>query len=194
MDKKKSVAVCVTAILYIMLFAVIGSCFMAFKYEDEKVIVNDPDLIVGENIFVYDSKTNQSINKLTFSEVKLGLKPVTGELAHDTKIPVTVTDQNGSEGIYAIFKITTNTTCNIKVKNLQVVGNEKLDLSKERKNIWLALKGVDDSAKNLEDNVTVLAKVENASEGREYTLFFWLSSVASEDFEMCTISFDVVIE
>ena len=193
MDKKMSVAVCMTAVLYIMLFAVVGSCFMAFKYEDEKVVVNDPNVIVAGNIVVTNSN-GEPIDKLELSEVKLGLKPVTGELAHDTKIPVTVTDKNGSEGIYAKFKITTSVEANIKVKNLKVEGNEKLDLSKERKNIWLALKDENDSAKNLEDDVTVLGKVENASEGKEYTLFFWLSSVASEDFEMCTISFDVVIE
>ena len=193
MDKKKSLAVCVTAILYIMLFAVIGSCFMAFKYEDEKVKVLDPNLIVSTGVSVTDA-SNKNINKLEFSEVKLGLKPVTGELDHETKVPVTVTDQNGSEGIFAKFTVTTSDNKSIKIKNLKITGNDKLEIDKERKNIWVALKDVEDSAKNLEDSEVVLGSIENASDGREYTLLFWLSSVASENFEMTTISFDVVIE
>ena len=194
MDKKKSVAVCVTAVFYIMLFAVVGSCFMAFKYEDEKVVVNDPMIYANAGISVVDTKTNKPIEKLTFSEVKLGLKPVTGEQAHDTKIPVTVTDKNGSEGIYAKFKVLSDNSITIKVKNLVITGNDKLEIDKERKNIWFALKGVEDSAKDFEDEEITLTTNQEASEGKEYTMFFWLSSVASEDFEMCTISFDVVIE
>ena len=194
MDTKKSLAVCVTAILYIMLFAVVGSCFMAFKYEDEKVRVNNPDLIVASGISVTDTSTSQTINKLKFSEVKLGLKPVTGELDHETKIPVTVTDQNGSEGIFAKFKVKASSNPVIKIKNISITGNDKLEVDKERKNIWVAIKEIDDSSKNLEDEEVILGTIENASEGKEYTLYFWLSSVASEDFEMCTIDFDVVIE
>jgi len=193
MDKKKSLAVCVTAILYIMLFAVIGSCFMAFKYEDEKVTVLDPNLIISTGVSVTDSAKND-ISKLEFSEVKLGLKPVTGELDHETKVPVTVTDQNGSEGVFAKFIVTTSDNKSIKIKNLKITGNDKLEIDKERKNIWVALKDVEDSAKSLEDDEVVLGFIENASGGREYTLLFWLSSVASENFEMTTISFDVVIE
>ena len=193
MDKKKSLAVCVTAILYIMLFAVIGSCFMAFKYEDEKVTVLDPNLIISTGVSVTDSAKND-ISKLEFSEVKLGLKPVTGELDHETKVPVTVTDQNGSEGVFAKFIVTTSDNKSIKIKNLKITGNDKLEIDKERKNIWVALKDVEDSAKSLEDDEVILGFIENASGGREYTLLFWLSSVASENFEMTTISFDVVIE
>ena len=194
MDKKKSVAVCVTAVLYIMLFAVVGSCFMAFKYQDEKVVVNNPRIYASDGVSVLDVKTNQSIEILKFSEVKLGLKPVTGELSHDTKIPVTVTDKNGSEGIFARFLVKSHSAVSIKVKNLVVTGNDKLEIEKERKNIWLALKDVEDSSKSFEDPEVTLASGEVVGSGKEYTLFFWLSSVASEDFEMCTISFDVVIE
>ena len=193
MDTKKSIAVCVTAILYIMLFAVIGSCFMAFKYEDEKIIINDPRIVVHNNIKVVD-KENTEINKLKFSEVKLGLKPVTGELDSDTKIPITVTDENGSEGIFAKFKVKNAENFTIKINNLKVEGNSKLEFELERKNIWFAIKEIENSAKNYEENEIILCDNYLNSEDVEYTLLFWLSSVASENFEMSTINFDVIFE
>lgn len=193
MDTKKSIAVCVTAILYIMLFAVIGSCFMAFKYEDEKVIVVDPKITASEGVVVTD-KENNVITQLKFSEVKLGLKPVTGELESETKIPVTVTDTNGSEGIYAKFQVKTNNIVSVKIKNLSITGNDKLEVEKERTNIWFSIKEIQDSTKNFEEDTIVLGEIKDASDGKELTLLFWLSSVASEDFECSTIKFDVVIE
>ena len=48
-----------------------------------------------------------------------------------------VTDKNGSEGIYAKFKLDSQNLVNIKVANLIVTGNERLDLENERKNIGL---------------------------------------------------------
>ena len=192
MDTKKSIAVCVTAILYIMFFAVIGSCFMAFKYEDEKVVVLNPNIIKSSGVTVLNEK-DEEISVLSFSKVKLGLKPVTGELDHETKIPITVTDQNGSEGIFAKFKVKTNNLFNIKIKNLKVDGNDKLDFKNERKNIWFSIKEIENSTKNYEEDELILASNIDAQDN-VYTLLFWLASVSSEDFEMCTISFDVCFE
>ena len=193
MDTKKSIAVCVTTILFIMLFAVIGSSFMAFKYEDERVVVVDPKITFSDGILVTDVNDN-NIDKLKFSEIKLGLKPVTGELESETKVPVTVTDTNGSEGIYAKFKIKTDKLCKIKVTNLSITGNSKLDTKKERTNIWMSIKEIQDSTKNFEEDTIVLGEVKDAGQGKEYTLLFWLSSVASEDFEKSEIKFDIIIE
>ena len=193
MDKKKSIAVCMASILSILLFAVIGSSFMAFKYKDEKVVVKNVNIVYPDGVIV-TNLNDESINQLEFSEIKLGLKPVTGELDLETKIPVTVTDKNGSEGIYTKFKIKTNSKLNIKIKNLQVVGNEKLEIEKERKNIWLSIKEIDNSTKNFEDSSVTLGSVDVTENSVEYTLLFWLSSVASEDFESSIISFDVIIE
>lgn len=192
MDTKKSIAVCVTAILFIMLFAVVGSCFMAFKYKDEKVVIVDPPLILGAGVSVVN-QNDEPINKLEFSDSKLGLKPVTGELDSQTKIPVTVTDTNGSEGLYVKFKVKTDKNCNINVKNLKIVGNEKLDIKNERQNIWFSVKEIDNSTKNFEEETLVLGSISSSSEYKEYTLLFWLSSVASEEFECCTVSFDFEI-
>ena len=145
MDTKKSIAVCVTAFLYIMLFAVVGSCFMAFKYEDEKVIVLDPEIVKSEGVKVL-SINDTEIDYLDFSEVKLGLKPVTGDLDVVTKIPVTVTDQNGSEGIYAKFKVDSSIKRTLKITNISITGNDKLDIQKERK-VPLLRKGEGSSRK-----------------------------------------------
>ena len=191
MDTKKSIAVCVTAFLYIMLFAVVGSCFMAFKYEDEKVIVLDPEIVKSEGVKVL-SINDTEIDYLDFSEVKLGLKPVTGDLYVVTKIPVTVTDQNGSEGIYAKFKVDSSIKRTLKITNISITGNDKLDIQKERKNIWVSVKEINDSTKNFEDNEIILGEISNNKE-KEYTLLFWLSSVASEEFKETTISFKVEI-
>lgn len=193
MDTKKSVAICVTTFLYIMLFAVIGSCFMAFKYEDEKVVIVDPKIYASDGISVLNLN-NKQIDKLEFSDSKLGLKPVTGELDTQTKVPITVTDKNGSEGLFVKFIVKNSEKCQIKVKNLSITGNEKLDIVKERKNIWFSVKEIQDSTKNFEDNTISLGEILGGQEGKEYTLLFWLSSVASEDFEKTEISFDIYFE
>ncbi|MBQ9790043.1 MAG: hypothetical protein IJW24_00425 [Clostridia bacterium] len=192
MDSKKSAAISVCALLSIFLFSIIGSCFMSYLYEDEKVVVENPNIIVSSGITVTNEKGEQ-INKLMFSEVKLGLKPVTGELDSDTKIPVTVTDQNGSEGIFAKFKVKSASVCSFSIKNLQVTGNDKLELEKERKNIWMSIKEVDDSTCNFEGQSVKLGSLPASTEGLNFTLLFWLSSVASDEFESTTISFDVEI-
>ena len=193
MDKKKSTAVSVAAVLSIMLFAVIGSCFMVYMYKDEKVEVSSPRLVLGDGVKV-TNLDNDEITSLKFSEIKLGLKPVTGDLDSETKIPVTVTDKNGSEGIYAKFKVTAASDKTIKLSNLKVTGNEKLELEKERTNIWLSIKEIEDSTKNFEEEIVTLGTATNISEGKEFTLLFWFSSVASGEFESTSISFDVIIE
>jgi len=193
MDKKKSTAVSVVAVLSILLFAIIGSSFMAYMYKDEKVEVLSPRLVINNGVSVTDL-SNNNITSLKFSEIKLGLKPATGELDVETKVPVTVTDKNGSEGIYSKFKIFASTNKIIKVSNLKIVGNNALDFDKERANIWMSIKEISDSTKNFEDDVVTLGEATGVNEGKELTFLFWLSSVASENFESTTISFDVIIE
>jgi len=120
MDKKKSTAVSVVAVLSILLFAIIGSSFMAYMYKDEKVEVLSPRLVINNGVSVTDL-SNNNITSLKFSEIKLGLKPATGELDVETKVPVTVTDKNGSEGIYSKFKIFASTNKIIKVKLCAII-------------------------------------------------------------------------
>ena len=192
MDSKKSVAVCVCAFLSIFLFAIIGASFMTYLYEDEKVVILSPRVLTAAGVEVVNSN-NEPITELEFSESKLGLKPVTGELDVETKVPVTVTDQNGSEGIFAKFTVKNNVPVNLIVKNLEVSGNDKLELQKERLNMWFSVKELSNSTKNFEDENVVLGVIPASAEGVEYTLLFWFASVASEDFESCTISFDIEV-
>ena len=192
MDSKKSAAVSVCAVLSIFLFAIIGSCFMAYKYEDEKVVIKNPMIVAASGVVVSD-QSGKEIDELSFSEVKLGLKPVTGELDPDTKIPVTVDDKNGSEGIFAKFIVKSERVCNFVIKNLQVTGNDELDVQKERQNIWMSIAEVKDSTKNFQDEKVTLGTLDASVEGKEYTLLLWFSSVASPNFHSTTISFDVEI-
>lgn len=192
MDDKKSTAISITALLSIFLFAIIGSCFMGYMYEREKVQVSNPKIYAPATATI-TSEAGENIDELQFSEIKPGLKPVTGELDQQTKVPVTVNDQNGSEGIYAKFKITTTSALSVKIENLKITGNDKLDIQKERANIWLAIMEIADSSKNLEEESVTLGTIAVSQEPKVYTLLFWLASVASEEFESTTISFDVIL-
>ena len=112
----------------------------------------------------------------------------------ETKIPVTVTDQNGSEGLYAKFKLKSSQDRVIKINNLSVQGNEKLDLEKEKENIFVSIKEIKNSTNNFKEDNVVLGTATDISQAREFTLLFWFSSIASEEFESCTISFDLIFE
>ncbi len=193
MDSKKSVAVSVCALLLICLFAVVGSCFMAYLYEDEKVVIKSPRIVAGAGISVTNSK-GEPIDKLEFSDLKLGLKPVTGELDSETKVPVTVHDKNGSEGIFAKFSVKSSRVTKLSVQNLRIEGNDSLDFAQERKNIWLSVMEVKNSTNNFEDEKVELCELTASTEGATFTLLLWFASVSSENFESSTISFDIVLE
>ena len=193
MDKKMSVAVCVTSIMAIMFFGIIGSSFYYFKFEKQKVVVLPAAIIKAEDVNVFDDK-NQEISELEFSEIKLGMKPATGELDENTKIPVTVTDKNGSEGVYTKFVVSAQRNIQVKVKNLQITGNEKINMSSERENLWLSIKEIDGSTKNFEEEEVALGTVVLGGEPQTFTLLFWLGSTTSTQFNSCKISFDIVFE
>jgi len=190
MDSKKSVAVSISALLIIFLFAIIGSTFIEYLYKNEKVEIKNPRITMSDGIVIKNTK-NETIHELDFSEIKLGLKPVTGELDVKTKIPVTVNDKNGSEGIFTKFIVDSLHDCNIYIKNLVVIGNDSLEIQKERENIWFSVVGIEDSTKNFKEDVVNLGTILASSEGKEYTLLMWFSSVASEDFESSKISFEI---
>jgi len=190
MDSKKSVEVSISALLIIFLFAIIGSTFIEYLYKNEKVEIKNPRITMSDGIVIKNTK-NETIHELDFSEIKLGLKPVTGELDVKTKIPVTVNDKNGSEGIFTKFIVDSLHDCNIYIKNLVVIGNDSLEIQKERENIWFSVVGIEDSTKNFKEDVVNLGTILASSEGKEYTLLMWFSSVASEDFESSKISFEI---
>lgn len=192
MDKKMSFAVCIVSVLVIVFFGIIGSSFYYFKFEKQKITVLPATIISPADISVL-SVDNQEIGALCFSEIKLGIKPATGELDEETKIPVTVTDKNGSEGVFAKFIVNTSRTISVKVNNLQITGNKKIDIDDARENLWVSIKEIADSTKNFEEEELVLGDIEASGEPQTFTFLFWLGSTTNTQFNSCKISFSVVL-
>lgn len=175
---KKNIATTIVLILSSLLFATVGSTFMNLLYEKNKIVVANPQVVASQGISIYksddDSKTQ--ITQLEFNSMSLGLKPVTGEADEKTNIPSTVTEKNGTEGLYAQIKISAQAGLTIKVKNLQIDSSEDAEkLQKERKNLWVALKDIEDSAKSLEESEVVLHTESQQVKDKEYVFFFWMS-------------------
>lgn len=190
MEAKNTGAVMAT-IFFIVMCAIIGSCFMAFVYEDKKVSVTDPKVVGFEGLQIINSK-DEEINSIKLSSAKLGIKPATGKEDSETKIPSTVTAENGSEGLYGKFKVKANVNYNIFVTN--VVINSKNDSTEERENIQVGLLDVKDSVVTLEQDKTLIATIEASEDFKEFTLLVWLHAHAGEPLIGATISFDLVFE
>ncbi len=191
---KKNVATTIVLILSAMIFTVVGSCFMNFIYKDSKIVITDPNVVASSGVLVYDSKDDNktAISKLKFSDMSLGLKPVTGQADAETNIPSTVTDKNGSEGVYSSVKITAPAGLKIIVKNIKVEsGEDAQKIKEERKNMFVALKDIKDSANNLEKDELILTTFEDAVADKEVTLFFWLDGKADKILKGSKISFEV---
>ena len=127
--------------------------------------------------------------------MKLGLKPATGEEDSVSNIPSTVTDEQGTEGVYAKFKIQSSQVVKIVIRNINIETKEDQEkVNKERKNICVAIKELENSAVSLEKDQVVLGDISASSEMKEYTLLVWLCGKAGDDLEGSTISFDLNFE
>ena len=191
---KKNIATTIILLLCTMWFTVIGSSFMNFMYQESKIVVNDPTVSVSNGVLVYDSKDDnkKQIQTLEFNDMSLGLKPVTGDLDAQTNIPSTVTDKNGTEGLYASVKVTAPAGLKIVVTNIKIETQEKEeDVKDERKNMFIAIKDVKDSAQSLEADTIQLATERDAIEDKEYTFLFWLDSKADKILKGSKISFEI---
>lgn len=190
---KKNIATTIVLILCSLLFATVGSTFMNLLYEKNKIVVKNPNIIVSQGITIYksDDDTKTQITQLEFNSMSLGLKPVTGEADEKTNIPSTVTEKKGTEGLYAQIKVSAPAGLTIKVANLKIDSQEDDEkLQKERKNLWVALKDVEDSAKNLTQSEVILQTESQEVKDKEYTFFFWMSG-DGKALKGATISFDV---
>lgn len=175
---KKNIATTIILILSSLLFATIGSTFMNLVYEKNKIVVQDPTVVASPGISIYksDDQEKTQISELKFNSMSLGLKPVTGEADEKTNIPSTVTEKNGTEGLYAQIKVTSSGGFVIKITNLKIENTQDEEKTqKERKNLWVALKDVEDSANSLEKDEIVLKNETQEVKDKEYTIFFWLS-------------------
>lgn len=190
---KKNIATTVVLLLCSVLFATVGSTFMNLVYEKNKIVVKNPEVVAAQlvKIFASDDEEKTQISQLLFNEMGLGLKPVTGEADEQTNIPSTVTEKNGTEGLYAQIKVTAPKNLQISVTNLKIEGVEDdKDAQKQRKNMWVALKDVQDSAKTLEEDSVVLTKFSEALDEKELIFYFWLSG-DGKALKGATISFVV---
>ena len=145
----------------------------------------------ANGIYLYqDKEKTKAAKKLSLSNMDVGLKPATGEIDSETKVPSTITDEGTSEGYYSTIYIETDLDFKVIVKDIIIESkNDELKVKEERENIFVAIKDVKNSAKSLEKDVVELAEFSNTSQLEKLTFFIWLSSFASGELEGAKISF-----
>ncbi len=193
--RRRNLAASIATALCALSFIVIGSCFTAFKYKDEMIKVESPKIVASEGISVFNSEGDKTISSLKLTELKLGLKPATGEEDPETNIPSTVHDKKGSEGEYACFKIYAPKGAKIYVQNIKIENRKNPDeANAERENIYVAVKEIKNSTKNLVDDRVYLGDISASDERQEHTFYVWLDAKAGKKLMSSTISFEVSFE
>lgn len=190
MEAKNTGAIMAT-IFFIILCTIIGTCFMAFVYADKKVQVKDPQIAVQSGIEVLDEK-GSTISSVKLSVSKLGLKPVTGEEDAETKVPSTVNDKMGTEGLYGSFSVKSSVNWALYVTDIQIEAEKNTD--EERENIKVGLKDVPESTQTLEGNKVLIATGLASETPVKHTLFVWLHAHAGDDLIGSKISFTLSFE
>lgn len=190
--KKKSVAATVVVILSTIVFAVIGACFTAFVYGKTKIEVENIKVnATGIEVF-NDKDLKEKCEKIKLSDMKLGLKPATGELDKETMIPSTITDEGTSEGYYAKVYIPVGSSFKIVVNNIKIeTTKNKIEAEEQRKNIFIAIKDVKNASKSLKEDEFELANFSNITETYELTFLIWIGSLSGEELAGSKISFDL---
>ena len=184
----KNIGAVLSTLFFIVVCALIGSCFMAFVYEDKKVVITNPRIILSEGVQVF-GENGEPISSLELSKTTLGLKPATGEEDAVTHIPFTITDTVGTEGQYAKFLVSSTSDFSIYVININVESNE--DATDERKHICVGIKNEKETTKTLEENSVLLYSATATTESKELTFFVWLHAHAGNTLAGAKISFDL---
>ena len=190
---KKSVSATILILFLALTFSVIGACFMTFVYKDTKIEFDDIKVIASNGIQVFDDeKMTNKINELKLSDMKLGLKPATGELDPETKIPSTITDEGTSEGYYETIYVKSSSAFKVVINNIEI-DNDKDEnkANAQREFIFVAIKGVNDSTKSLEQNEIEIASFDGSGEPQKITFLFWLDALSGEELVGSEISFDI---
>lgn len=191
---KKNIATTLVLLLCSCLFAVTGSTFMNLLYQKNKIVVENPKVVCSSGVLVYNSNDEDKtqISQIEFSDMDLGLKPVTGKLDKETNIPSTVTNKSGTEGLYSAIKITAPAGLKILVTNISVTSEQDAEkVAIERKNMWIALKDVKNSATTLEEESVQLLTTDDAIEDKEFVVLFWLGSTTNNILKGAKISFEM---
>ena len=140
----------------------------------------------------YDKELKKTAKELKLSNMDIGLKPATGEVDSESHIPSTITDEGTSEGYYSTVYVKAGGDFKVFVKNIKIESkHDELLVKDERKNIFIAIKDIEKSAKSIEENQVELASFSNPKETEKLTFFIWLSSFASDELEGAKISFDI---
>ena len=132
------------------------------------------------------------MTELKLSNMELGIKPATGELDADTKIPSTVTDQGTSEGYYSTVYVKVEGDFKVVVGNVKIESKKNiLDVEAERENVFVALKDVEEAVKSLETDGVELAKFQDVQGVQKLTFFIWLDALSGDALEGAKISFEL---
>lgn len=190
---KKSVAASTLVVFMAIFFAVIGICFSNFVFKDTKIEVTRVEVASSEGLKVFeDEDLTKEVTELKLSNMELGIKPATGELDADTKIPSTVTDQGTSEGYYSTVYVKVEGDFKVVVGNVKIESKKNiLDVEAERENIFVALKDVEEAVKSLETDGVELAKFQDVQGMQKLTFFIWLDALSGDALEGAKISFEL---
>ena len=190
---KKSVSASILVMFLALVFAVVGACFSSFVYQDKMIKFEEIKAIADSGIEIFDDeKATNKISKLKLSDMKLGIKPATGEIDEETKIPSTVTDSNGSEGYYEKIYVKSTNSFKIFVSNIKIENDEnKQKAEKEREHIFIAIKDVSNSTKSLKEDIVEIASIDGSQGVQELVFLFWLDSISGEELVGSKISFTI---
>ncbi|MBR7172578.1 MAG: hypothetical protein IKD36_02165 [Clostridia bacterium] len=190
---KKSVSASILVMFLALVFAVVGACFAIFVYKDKMIKFQEIKVVAASSIEVFDDeKLENKISKLKLSDMKLGLKPATGDLDEETKIPSTITDKNGSEGYYEKIYVKSSVAFKVLVTNIKIENDkDKEKAEKEREHIFVAIKGTKNSTKPLQEDVVEIATFEGSEDAREIVFLFWLDALSGDELVGSKISFDI---
>jgi len=190
---KKSVSATILVLFLALFFSVVGVCFSTFVYAKTRTLVEKVTIKTASAVKVFnDKKKTKSATQLKLSNMDVGLKPATGEVDGETKIPSTITDEGTSEGYYSTVYVDASAGFKVVVKDINIDSkHDTLLVKEERKNIFVAIKDVKGSAKSLENDEVELAQFSNTQELDKITFFVWLSSFATDELEGAKISFTI---
>ena len=190
---KKSVAASTLVVFLAIFFSIIGICFSMFVFADTKIEVKSVKLVLANGIEVFsDKELTEKTTELKLSKMELGLKPATGELDAETKIPSTVSDQGTSEGYYSKVFVKTNSDFKVYIEDVKIESKKHADkVDAERENLFVAIKYVDGAVKNIKEDKTELASFSNVEGSKELVFYIWLDALAGEELEGAIISFSL---
>ena len=190
---KKSVSATILILFMSLFFAVVGSSFFYFEYWGKRTLVENVGVIVDGDIQIFhDEELTKKANSLKLSDMEIGLKPATGELDDETRIPSTINDQGTSEGYYATIYVKTTGNFRVQLANVKIDStHDELLVKEERKNIFIGVKDLKNSVKSLENDGVEICRYSDVTKPVKITFLIWLDSLASDELEGAKISFDI---